>query len=109
MHALGSRLIKLAIVSLLALAPARALAQPSPGGAIDLQLFRPAIDSKGFITQDASQVLGHLDVSFGLVLNYALSPLSLAGPPAAVRSGAATVPRSVKPAPRAIGLPAATR
>ena len=61
-------------------AASRAPAQVS-GGPVDLQLFRPAIDSKGYITLDASQVLGHLDLSFGLVLNYARRPLSIAGAP----------------------------
>ncbi|MBW2731911.1 MAG: OmpA family protein [Deltaproteobacteria bacterium] len=54
-------------------------AAQSSGGPIDLQLFRPAIDSKGLITLNASQVLGHLDVSFGLILNYSRRPLSLVG------------------------------
>jgi outer membrane protein OmpA-like peptidoglycan-associated protein len=54
---------------------ATAAAQP-----IDLQLFRPAMDSKGYITLNASQVLGHLDPSFGLVINWARRPLSLKAP-----------------------------
>ena len=49
------------------------------GGPIALQLFRPAIDSKGLITLDASQVLGHLDLSFGLVLDYARRPFAVGG------------------------------
>ena len=40
------------------------------GGNIDLQAFRPAMDSRGFITLNASQVLGHKEVSFGLVTNW---------------------------------------
>ena len=47
------------------------------GGPVDLQLFRPAVDSKGILTVNGSQVLGHLDLSFGLVLNYANAPLSI--------------------------------
>ena len=35
--------------------------------ALDLQIFRPAMDSKGFITVNSSQVLGQGDFSFGLV------------------------------------------
>src|SRR3989339_535513 len=57
-----------------------ALAQES-GGPIDLQLFRPAIDSKGYITVNASQVLRHLDISFGLIVNWARRPLFLEGNP----------------------------
>ena len=48
------------------------------GGPVDIQLFRPAMDSKGYITLNASQVLGHLDLSFGLVINYAMNPLNMA-------------------------------
>jgi OOP family OmpA-OmpF porin len=65
-----------ALLAALLLTPGIAHAQSS-GGPIDLQLFRPAIDSKGLITLDASQVLGHLDVSFGLVLNYAKNPFAV--------------------------------
>jgi OmpA-OmpF porin, OOP family len=36
------------------------------GGNSDLSIFRPAIDSRGYLTVNASQVLGHKDVSFGL-------------------------------------------
>ncbi|MCK5800328.1 MAG: OmpA family protein [Deltaproteobacteria bacterium] len=49
----------------------------SAGGAMDIQLFRPAIDSKGLITLNASEVLRHLDVSFGLVVNYARRPFAV--------------------------------
>lgn len=41
-----------------------ALAQPA--GNIDLNVFRPAMDSRGYLTINASQVLGHGEVSFGL-------------------------------------------
>jgi OmpA-OmpF porin, OOP family len=37
-----------------------------PAGNIDLNGFRPAMDSRGYITVNASQVLGHLDTSFGM-------------------------------------------
>jgi OOP family OmpA-OmpF porin len=43
----------------------------------DLQLFRPAIDSKGYITTNASQVLGLWDFSIGLVGTVAAGPLRL--------------------------------
>ena len=48
--------------------PASALAQE--GGNIDLQAFRPAMDSRGFITVNASQVLGRNEPSFGLVTTW---------------------------------------
>jgi len=68
----------IALALVLSLWSIPAAAQKS-GGPVDLQLFHPAIDSKGYITLNASQVLGHLDLSFGLVLNYARRPLSIAG------------------------------
>ena len=43
----------------------------------NLQIFRPAIDSKGYVTLNASQVLGHKDFSFGLVGTWAGRPLVL--------------------------------
>ena len=48
--------------------------------AFDLQLFRPAIDTKGYITVNASQVLGLWDFSIGLVGTIAGNPLRLKGP-----------------------------
>jgi outer membrane protein OmpA-like peptidoglycan-associated protein len=44
--------------------PTRASAEV--GGNVDLDIFRPAIDSRGYLTINASQVLGHKEVSFGL-------------------------------------------
>ena len=74
------RALKLSLGLLLAIVmvPAAASAQRS-GGPNDIQLFRPAMDSKGYITLNASQVLGHLDLSFGLVINYSRRPLNIAG------------------------------
>jgi outer membrane protein OmpA-like peptidoglycan-associated protein len=43
--------------------------------AFSLQTFRPAIDSKGFVTVNASRVLGHLDFSLGLVGTYMREPM----------------------------------
>ena len=40
------------------------------GGNVQLNAFRPAVDSRGYVTVNASQVLGHKDVSFGLVSNW---------------------------------------
>jgi OOP family OmpA-OmpF porin len=41
------------------------------GGGIDMRLFRPAVDSKGLFTVNASPILPHLGLSFGLVIDYA--------------------------------------
>jgi outer membrane protein OmpA-like peptidoglycan-associated protein len=62
--------VVLAAVALLA-PPASA----QQGANIELQQFRPAMDSKGFITVNSSQVLGSLDLSFGLVTSWARLPL----------------------------------
>ena len=48
-------------------------------GGMDLHLFRPAIDSKGHLTVNGSDVLGHMDFSFGLVLDVGLGILPFDG------------------------------
>ncbi len=53
-----------AVVALAVTAPRAASAQV--GGDIDLNLFRPAMDSRGYLTINASQVLGHGEMSFGM-------------------------------------------
>ncbi len=55
-----------------------AAAQPSKpsriadgnGAGMDVHLFRPAVDSKGFFSVNGADILGHKDLSFGLVLDY---------------------------------------
>src|SRR5688572_4549405 len=42
---------------------------------VDLQLFHPAVDSRGLLTKDRSETLGDKEVSFGLWLNGAKDPL----------------------------------
>ena len=54
----------LAALAIVAAAAPRATAEP--GGNIDLNVFRPAIDSRGYLTVNASQVLGDVELSFGL-------------------------------------------
>ncbi|HEX9102831.1 MAG TPA: hypothetical protein VF997_11540, partial [Polyangia bacterium] len=61
----------------LAAPPARAQDATQP--AFSLQNFRPAVDSKGYITVNASQILGHLDFSLGLVGSYTHDVLHLSG------------------------------
>src|SRR4051794_11793084 len=48
------------------------------GDGMDTHLFRPAVDSKGFFSVNGADILGHKDLSFGLVLDYghALLPLN---------------------------------
>ena len=40
------------------------------GKGVDAHLFRPAVDSKGFFSVNGADILGHKDLSFGLVLDY---------------------------------------
>lgn len=53
-------------------------------GGMDTHLFRPAVDSKGFVTVNGSDILGDGDVSFGLVLDYGHNILRTARPGTAV-------------------------
>jgi OmpA-OmpF porin, OOP family len=67
---------KLALgLTLVALSSSAAWAQQLTNAPIDLQIFRPAMDSKGFLTLNASQILAQKDFSFGLVSTWARHPL----------------------------------
>src|SRR5688572_33485998 len=57
MRTVGSVALVLAALS------APALAQ---GGDVPLDTFKPAMDSRGYLTVNASQVLGHKELSFGI-------------------------------------------
>jgi outer membrane protein OmpA-like peptidoglycan-associated protein len=39
------------------------------GRGMDLRLFRPAMDSKGYLSVNGTDILGHLDFSFGLIVD----------------------------------------
>lgn len=39
------------------------------GGGMDLHLFRPAIDTRGYFSVNGSEVMPHKEISFGLVLD----------------------------------------
>jgi OmpA-OmpF porin, OOP family len=67
----------LALMVLCLSAPARAqlasFDQRAPAernGGADTHLFRPALDSKGFFSTNGTDIVGHGDFSFGLVLDY---------------------------------------
>jgi len=62
----GSALVLVAI-----LLPGTAFAQEATlvNGGMDLHLFRPAVDSRGYFTVNGSEVLPHKEFSFGLVLD----------------------------------------
>jgi OOP family OmpA-OmpF porin len=68
----------LGFASCLVLALAATLTSPTPAhaqagrlrtGGMDLHLFRPAVDSKGLLYTNGTDVLGHLAFSFGLVVD----------------------------------------
>jgi len=61
--------VTVAALGVCAIAPKPAHAQ-DVGNGFGLQLFRPAVDSKGYVTVNASQILGHLDFSLALVGSY---------------------------------------
>ena len=65
-HTINASAAALATALLTQAAPASA----QVGGNIDLNYFRPAMDSRGYITVNASETLDHTDVSFGLVTNW---------------------------------------
>lgn len=71
------------VVALAALLPSSAEAQGRAGrltsGGLDLHLFRPAVDSKGHLTVNGTDILGHTDFSFGLVLDYGRNILDFRG------------------------------
>src|SRR5512147_991210 len=54
------------LVVLLFVAPYAPYARAQPAGNVTLDPFRPAIDSRGYLTVNASQVLGDGELSFGL-------------------------------------------
>jgi outer membrane protein OmpA-like peptidoglycan-associated protein len=49
------------------------------GGPVDVQMFRPAMDSKGILGVETTQVLSPGMFSVGLVASYAHNPLTLEG------------------------------
>ncbi|HEY1956506.1 MAG TPA: OmpA family protein [Polyangiaceae bacterium] len=70
---LAAPMAGLAAFGLLALTEGRAQADnPLLGNndGLDTHLFRPALDSKGFFATNGSDILGHLDFSIGLVVDY---------------------------------------
>jgi OmpA-OmpF porin, OOP family len=52
--------------------------QLSAGG-MDLRLFRSAVDSKGYLTVDGTEVLPHRQFSFGLIMNAGFNLLPFEG------------------------------
>lgn len=75
--------IALFTLGLIAAAPSTARAddpqriQAGNGDGLDLHLFRPAIDSKGFMHTNGADIIGSLDPSFGFVLDYGYRQMPL--------------------------------
>ncbi len=88
---LGGLVLTAVIATGLWLTPAISLAEDAIGDGVvaqpdgehngfELRLFRPAVDSKGHFTVNASPILPHLDISFGLILDYAYGLLRMEDP-----------------------------
>src|SRR5438105_1293403 len=67
-----------ALLSFAFAAPAAAQGKLVSGGA-DAHLFRPAVDSKGYISTNGTNILGDGDYSFGLVLDMGLGIMPFDG------------------------------
>ena len=66
----------LALAAITTHAPRAAHAQ---AGDVNINNFHHAMDSRGYLTVNASQVLGHLELSFGLVTDWGYKLLSFEG------------------------------
>src|SRR5215470_20124306 len=77
----GDMSVRIACAAIVAsIVGAAAPISAEPAGNIDLNAFRPAMDSRGYLTVNASQVLGDKEVSFGLgSLDWGHSLLKLDG------------------------------
>jgi OmpA-OmpF porin, OOP family len=69
-------LAALAALATLAVAPIGAHAQ---AGDVSINPFHHAMDSRGYLTLNASQVLGHTELSFGLVTDWGYKLLDFGG------------------------------
>jgi len=68
----GFALLAVTALGLTRTADAQTTGVLSDDRGMDVRLFRPAMDSKGFISVNASDILGHQDYSIGLVLDAGL-------------------------------------
>ncbi|MGE0790668.1 MAG: OmpA family protein [Sandaracinaceae bacterium] len=69
-----SALVAACLIAIAALAPTSASAQGmagqlTDGRGMDLHLYRPAVDSKGQLSVNGTDILPHLGISFGLLLD----------------------------------------
>lgn len=75
MHRLLRGFSRIALLSALVFvfAPLSAQAQKLSDGGYDLHLFRHAVDSKGLVSVNGTDILGHKSYSFGLILDGAFN------------------------------------
>src|SRR5687767_2881416 len=74
-HALITALAFLAVPSL----ASAQTANDRPGGNVNINPFHHAMDSRGYLTLNASQVLGNKEFSFGLVTDWGYKLLEFEG------------------------------
>lgn len=67
------------VTALIAGSASFAHAQQLEGGGVDLALFRAPVDSKGHITVNGTDIIGHNDYSFGLILDAGIGLLPFYG------------------------------
>lgn len=77
----GCTAVAALVTALLTLAPPVLSAQTASldTGGMDARLFRPAVDSKGYLSVNGTGILGDGDYSFGLVIDLALDIMPLSG------------------------------
>src|SRR5688500_62488 len=64
------RMLLALVVTLGAFAVPRSASAQGTGGDIELNVFHWAMDSRGYLTVNSSQPLGHKEFSFGIVTNW---------------------------------------
>ena len=75
-------------------------AELTSGGGLDVRLFRQPIDSKGYLALNGTDVLGHKDYSFGLILDLGSDILPYQGftynPDVSIGGGLASSPEMLE-------------
>ena len=79
MRRIGWVVVLASLLVLPGLAQAQVTSATLHSGGMDLHLFRPAIDSKGHLSVNGTDLLGHRDFSFGLVLDAGFGILPFRG------------------------------
>ncbi len=90
----GALALAVALGPTLSASRAEAQAGRLMNGGMDLHLFRPAMDSKGYLSVNGTDILGHLDFAFGLVVDMGGGLMPYNG---YVNDSSATVPAGYGP------------